>query len=104
MVLSCNPDNPPQMAALFGSSLALSLGGVPIEAPIAGVIVGRVNGEFIEVKILDSSFVAYLIMRGILWVLGVLSWLSIAIWRALKERDFAIPFLASIIIIGYSFK
>ena len=47
MVLSCNPDNPPQMAALFGSSLALSLGGVPIEAPIAGVIVGRVNGEFI---------------------------------------------------------
>ncbi|MBP5342749.1 polyribonucleotide nucleotidyltransferase [bacterium] len=47
MVLSCNPDNPPQMAALFGSSLALSLGGVPIEAPIAGVIVGRINNEFI---------------------------------------------------------
>ena len=59
----------------------------------------RVNGEFIEVKILDSSFVAYLIMRGILWVLGVLSWLSIAIWRALKKRDFAIPFLASIILV-----
>jgi len=47
MVLSCNPDNPPQMAALFGSSLCLGLGGVPIEAPCAGVIVGRVNGEFI---------------------------------------------------------
>ncbi len=47
MVLSCNPSNPPQMAALFGSSLALSLGGVPIEAPIAGVIVGRVDGEFV---------------------------------------------------------
>jgi len=47
MVLSCNPDNSPAMAALFGSSLALELGGVPIEAPIAGVNVGRINGEFI---------------------------------------------------------
>lgn len=47
MVLSCNPDNSPAMAALFGSSLALGLGGVPIEAPIAGVNLGRVNGEFV---------------------------------------------------------
>lgn len=47
MVLSCNPDNAPQMAALFGSSLVLGLAGVPVEATIAGVIVGRVNGEFI---------------------------------------------------------
>ena len=47
MVLSCNPDNSPQMAALFGSSLALSLAGVPIENQIAGVNVGLINGEFI---------------------------------------------------------
>ena len=46
-VLSCNPDNAPQMAALFGSSLCLGLGGVPIEAPVAGVIVGLVDGEFV---------------------------------------------------------
>ncbi len=47
MVLSCNPDYNPVMTALFGSSLALSLAGVPIEYPIAGVNVGRVNGEFV---------------------------------------------------------
>jgi len=47
MVLSCNPNYAPQMASLFGSSLCLGLGGVPIEAPVAGVIVGRVNGEFV---------------------------------------------------------
>ncbi len=46
-VLSCNPDNAPQMAALFGSSLCLGLGGVPIEAPVAGVIVGLIDGEFV---------------------------------------------------------
>lgn len=47
MVLSCNYDYNPVMTALFGSSLALSLAGVPIEYPIAGVNVGRVNGEFV---------------------------------------------------------
>ena len=47
MVLSCNPDYNPVMTALFGSSLALSLAGVPIEYPIAGVNIGRVNGEFV---------------------------------------------------------
>ncbi len=47
MVLSCNPDHSPQMAALFGSSLAISLAGVPIEDQIAGVNIGRINGEFI---------------------------------------------------------
>lgn len=47
MVLSCDPDYSPAMTALFGSSLALELGGVPIEDPIAGVNVGRVDGKLI---------------------------------------------------------
>lgn len=46
-VLSCNPDNSPAMASLFGSSLALELAGIPIDAPIAGVVVGRINGQFV---------------------------------------------------------
>jgi len=46
-ILSVDPDNTPEMSALFGSSLALKLGGVPFEGPVAGVIVGRVDGEFI---------------------------------------------------------
>ncbi len=46
-VMSSNPDNSPEMTALFGSSLALSISEIPFEGPIAGVIVGRVDGEFI---------------------------------------------------------
>ena len=46
-VLSTNPDYAPDMAALFGSSLALGLGGVPFNGPVAGVVVARLNGEFI---------------------------------------------------------
>ena len=46
-VLSANPDNSPEMMALFGSSLVLGLGGVPFHGPVAGVVVARVNGEFI---------------------------------------------------------
>ncbi len=46
-VVSTNPDYAPDMAALFGSSLALGLGGVPFNGPVAGVVVAKVNGEFV---------------------------------------------------------
>ena len=59
----------------------------------------NVNNDFLEVRILDSSFVAYLLMRGVLWVLGVLTWLSLSIWKALNKKDFAIPYLVFIILI-----
>lgn len=46
-VLSVDTDNSPEMTALFGSSLALSISDLPFEGPVASVIVGRINGEFI---------------------------------------------------------
>jgi len=46
-VLSVDPDNSPEMTAMFGSSLATSISKIPFEGPIAGVKVGRVNGEFV---------------------------------------------------------
>jgi polyribonucleotide nucleotidyltransferase len=46
-VMSVNYDNSPEMSALLGSSLALGLGGVPFNGPVAGVIVGRVDGQLI---------------------------------------------------------
>ena len=46
-VLSVDPDHSPEMAALFGSSLATSISKIPFDGPVAAVKVGRVNGEFI---------------------------------------------------------
>lgn len=46
-VLSVDPNNSPEMAALFGSSLATSISKIPFNGPIASVKVGRINGEFI---------------------------------------------------------
>jgi polyribonucleotide nucleotidyltransferase len=46
-VMSANPDYTPEMTAMFGSSLALGLSDIPFMGPIAGVNVGRVDGEFI---------------------------------------------------------
>ncbi len=46
-ILSVDQDNAPEMAALFGSSLALSISDIPFSEPVAGVVVGRVNNEFI---------------------------------------------------------
>lgn len=59
----------------------------------------NVNGSFEKVGILDSSFAAYIIMRGLFWMAYTLAWLSFAIWKALKKRDYAIPFLCGIILV-----
>jgi polyribonucleotide nucleotidyltransferase len=46
-VLSGNVDRSPAVAAMFGSSLSLSITEAPFNGPIAGVEVGRINGEFV---------------------------------------------------------
>lgn len=46
-VLSVDPNNSPEMTALFGSSLATSISKIPFNGPIASVKVGRVDGNFI---------------------------------------------------------
>ena len=46
-VLSVDQDCTPEMTALFGASLALCVSDIPFNGPIAGVMVGRVDGEYI---------------------------------------------------------
>ena len=46
-VMSVDPNCPPEMAAMFGPSLALCISDIPFDGPIAGVDVGRVNGEYV---------------------------------------------------------
>jgi polyribonucleotide nucleotidyltransferase len=46
-VMSVDPDATPEMAAMFGSSLALGISDIPFDGPIAGVYVGRVDGKFV---------------------------------------------------------
>ena len=46
-VMSVDHDNSPAIAAMIGSSLSLSISDIPFEGPIAGVVVGRVDGKFI---------------------------------------------------------
>jgi polyribonucleotide nucleotidyltransferase len=47
MVMSVDQNCSSEMAAMFGSSLALSVSDIPFEGPIAGVIVGLVDGNFV---------------------------------------------------------
>lgn len=47
IVMSVETDCSPAMAAMLGSSLALSISDIPFDGPIAGVEVCRVNGEYV---------------------------------------------------------
>ncbi|MGO5467269.1 polyribonucleotide nucleotidyltransferase [Holdemanella porci] len=46
-VLSVDQDASPEMAAMFGASLALCISDIPFNGPIAGAKVGRINGELV---------------------------------------------------------
>lgn len=47
IVMSVDQNAPSEIAAMIGSSIALSISDIPFGGPIACVIVGRVDGEFI---------------------------------------------------------
>ncbi len=46
-VMSVEQDNSPEIAALIGTSIALSISDIPWNGPISGVSVGLVDGEFV---------------------------------------------------------
>lgn len=47
LVMSVDQDCAPDIAAMIGTSAALSISDVPFSGPIGGVAVGRVGGEFV---------------------------------------------------------
>ena len=46
-VMSVDQDNSPEIAAMIGTSIALSISDIPWKGPISGVSVGLIDGEFI---------------------------------------------------------
>src|SRR5690554_4964319 len=46
-VLSVDPDNPTDTIAMIGASIALSVSEIPFQGPVAGLHVGRVDGQLI---------------------------------------------------------
>lgn len=47
LVMSVDQDCQPEIAAMIGTSAALSISDVPFNGPIGGVAVGRINGQFV---------------------------------------------------------
>lgn len=46
-VMSVEQDNSPEIAAMIGSSIALSISDIPFNGPIGGVVLGLVDGEVV---------------------------------------------------------
>lgn len=47
LVMSVDQDCSPEIAAMIGTSASLSISDVPFKGPIGGVVVGRVDGQFV---------------------------------------------------------
>ncbi|MEN6330650.1 MAG: polyribonucleotide nucleotidyltransferase [Smithella sp.] len=46
-VLSVDDENDPEVAAMLGASAALEMSNIPFKGPVAGVRIGRINGELV---------------------------------------------------------
>lgn len=46
-VMSVEQDNSPEIAAMIGASIAISISDIPFDGPIGGVFVGMVDGEIV---------------------------------------------------------
>ncbi|MCR8642141.1 polyribonucleotide nucleotidyltransferase [Paenibacillus sp. N1-5-1-14] len=55
VVMSVDQECAPEIAAMIGVSAALSISDVPFNGPIGGVIVGRVDGEFVVNPTIEQS-------------------------------------------------
>lgn len=66
LVMSVEQDNSPEIAAMIGTSAALTISDVPFNGPIGGVIVGRVDGEFVINPTIAQAEVSelYLVVSG----------------------------------------
>ncbi|MFB5759676.1 polyribonucleotide nucleotidyltransferase [Paenibacillus medicaginis] len=66
LVMSVDQDCEPQIAAMIGTSAALSISDVPFNGPIGGVAVGRVNGQFIINPTIEQQEISdlYLVVAG----------------------------------------
>lgn len=54
-VMSVDQDHAPDITAMIGASAALHISRIPLKQPIAGVIVGRVDGEFVINPVLSQA-------------------------------------------------
>lgn len=54
-VMSVDKNNPPDVIAMIGASAALTISKIPFLGPIAGVAIGRINGEFIVNPNIEQS-------------------------------------------------
>lgn len=57
-ILSVEQDNAPEMAAMLGSSIALSISDIPFDEPTASVTVGLVDGEYVINPTLEQRAVS----------------------------------------------
>mgnify|MGYP001766936226 FL=1 len=68
-LLSVDKENDPDVASMIGASAALGISDIPFKGPIAGVRVGRINGEFVAnacpEKMKESEMSLFLVGRKV---------------------------------------
>ena len=58
LVMAVDPDCPPEVLAMLGSSVATSISDIPFDGPIAATVIGLIDGEFVVNPTSDQQLVS----------------------------------------------
>ena len=58
LVMAVDPDCSPEVTAMLGASVAISISDIPFDGPIAGTRIGLIDGEFIVNPTADQQLVS----------------------------------------------
>ncbi len=74
---------------LFGRPMRLS----------APVYLDPATGVVEHLYVMDNAYVSFMITKGVLWIAGILAWLTFAQWRGWKSKDYSILLIGSFMLV-----
>ena len=57
------------------------------------------TGVVEHLYVMDNAYTSFTIAKGVLWMAGILAWLTFGQWRGWKNKDFSIMLISSFMVI-----
>lgn len=83
--------------------LALDYFGFPLLGRtmrvIAPLYLDSSTGVVEHLYVMDNAYTSFIIMKGVLWMICILAWLTFAHWRGWKNRDYSILLIGCFMVV-----
>ncbi len=82
--------------------IALEKFGFPLigrSMTTAEPVIQIINGTPDQLFVMDNAYSSFTILKGVLWMIACLAWLTYGQWRGWKNRDYRILLIGSVMLV-----